>query len=274
MGASSDPTLNPKHTDDVAKKIGKSPFMELGNAGKLVKGQRKLLRFRAIFLVANGDDAQGGGAGCPRGSSRDGQPFRRGISGATVRPLSRNPKRGRRDGRSAYANRVSKRARVQRWIRDTMPDPHPPPPLPRSFRFALWTCASGTGADHKKLRKTHGLSTMRLYYEKVGFRFANGRDAGRHSAIRKQIAAWLKPDYPSIAARRKARHGGDYRSDERVFGTRIRSAKVPSQNLGEVVPDAVPLTAVLDEHVRLREAVAALCGSSIYRGALNCPYRH
>jgi len=85
--------------------------------------------------------------------------------------------------------------RVQRWIRDKMPDQMKLP-------FALWTAQAVRELIHKKLGKTLGLSTMPLYLKRWGFTAqkpltrATPRDP--HG-----IAAWRAQDYPSIAARAK-----------------------------------------------------------------------
>ena len=121
----------------------------------------------ALFFLLRGRDAHGGGAGC-RGSSgtvsRWCGAFRRnGTSGIE------KGKRGRRAGDQLILTEFEAR-RVQRWIRDKMPDQMQLP-------FALWTAQAVQELIHKKLGKTLGLSTMQLYLKRWGFT-SKATDAG------------------------------------------------------------------------------------------------
>ena len=79
-------------------------------------------------------------------------------------------KRGLRAGDQLILTEVEAR-RVQRWIRDKMPDQMRLP-------FALWTAQAGRELIHKKFGKPLGLSTMQLYSKRWGFDFAKATDAG------------------------------------------------------------------------------------------------
>jgi transposase len=81
-------------------------------------------------------------------------------TGATARPVSRN---GSAEAAPANAMLTAAEARrVQRWIRDKMPDQ-------RKLPFALWTARAVRELIHKKLGKTLGLSTMPLYMKRWGY---------------------------------------------------------------------------------------------------------
>ncbi len=113
-------------------------------------------------------------------------------------------KRGRRAGDRLMLTAVEAR-RVQRWIRDKMPDQMKLP-------FALWTAQAVRALIHKKFGKTLGLSTMPLYLKRWGFTAqkpstrATPRDPQR-------IAAWLRSEYPRIAARAKREKAAIHWSD-------------------------------------------------------------
>jgi transposase len=103
-------------------------------------------------------------------------------------------KRGRRAGDRLMLTAAEAR-RVQRWIRDKMPDQMKLP-------FALWTTQAVRELIYKKFGKTLGLSTMPLYLKRWGFPAQKPLTrATPHDPPR--IAAWLRSDYPSIAARAK-----------------------------------------------------------------------
>jgi transposase len=113
-------------------------------------------------------------------------------------------KRGRRAG-DLMLTAVEAR-RVQRWIRDKMPDQMQLP-------FALWTAQAVRALIHKKFGKTLGLSTMPLYLKRWGLTAqkpltrATPRDPQR-------IAAWRAQDYPRIVARAKRENAAIHWSDE------------------------------------------------------------
>jgi len=86
-----------------------------------------------------------------------------GHSGSTVRPVSRKESAVARRAIQLILTEVEAR-RVQRWIRDKLPDQMQLP-------FALWTAQAVRELIHKKLGKTLGLSTMQLYLKRW-FHFA------------------------------------------------------------------------------------------------------
>lgn len=108
---------------------------------------------------------------------------------------------GLRDGRRVSSRKdggilgASEAWRVQRWIRDRMPDQMQLP-------FAVWTAQAVRELIHKKFGKTLGLSTMPLYLKRWGFTAQKPltRAAPRDP---QKIAAWFRSDYPRIAARAK-----------------------------------------------------------------------
>lgn len=108
---------------------------------------------------------------------------------------------GLRDGRRISARKGSgiltavEARRVQGWIRDKMPDQMKLP-------FALWTAQAVRELIHKKLGKSLGLSTMPLYLKRWGFASQTPLTRATQRDPQK-IAAWLRSDYPSIAARAK-----------------------------------------------------------------------
>jgi transposase len=106
-------------------------------------------------------------------------------------------KRGRRAGDRLMLTAAEAR-RLQRWIRDKMPDQMKLP-------FALWTAQAVRELIHKKLGKTLGLSTMPLYLKRFTAQKPLTRATPRDP---RKIAAWLRLDYASIAARAKL-EGGD-----------------------------------------------------------------
>jgi transposase len=124
-------------------------------------------------------------------------------------------KRGRRAGDQLILTAEQAR-RVQRWIRDKMPDQMKLP-------FALWTAQAVRELIHKKFGKTLALSTMPLYLKRWGFTAQNPltratpRDPQR-------IAAWREQDYPRIAARAKREkaviHWSDGVRDQDQIGRR------------------------------------------------------
>ena len=103
-------------------------------------------------------------------------------------------KRGRRAGDRLMLTAAEAR-RLQRWIRDKMPDQMKLP-------FALWTAQAVRELILKKLGKTLGLSTMPLYLKRWGFTAQKPLTRAMPRDPRK-IAAWLRSDYASIAARAK-----------------------------------------------------------------------
>jgi len=177
--------------------------MQLGDARKLDQGTQEALRVRAVFLVEKGATHMEAAlaVGVHRGTvSRWCGAFRRnGTSGIE------NGKRGRRAGDQLILTEVEAR-RVQRWIRDKMPDQMQLP-------FALWTAQAVRELIHKKLGKTLGLSTMQLYLKRWGFTSQKPLTRATQRDPQK-IAAWLEQDYPSIAARAKRDKAVIYWSDE------------------------------------------------------------
>jgi transposase len=101
---------------------------------------------------------------------------------------------------------ASEARRIQRWITNKCPDQMQLP-------FALWTAQAVRELIRRKLGKELGLSTMHLYLNRWGFTAqkpltrATQRDPQR-------IEAWLRKDYPSIAARAKRETAMIYWSDE------------------------------------------------------------
>jgi transposase len=166
--------------------------MQLGDARKLDQQAQEALRHRAVLLVEKGAThlAAALAVGVHRGTlSRWCGTYRRdGASGLEKR------KRGRRAGGRLMLTAAEAR-RAQRFIRDKMPDQMQLP-------FALWTAHAVRELIRKKFGKTLGLSTMPLYLKRWGLTAqrpltrATPRDPQR-------IAAWLRSDYPSIAARAK-----------------------------------------------------------------------
>ena len=114
-------------------------------------------------------------------------------------------KRGRRAGDRLMLTAAEAR-RLQSWIRDKMPDQMRLP-------FALWTAQAVRELIHKKLGKTLGLSTMQLYLKRWGFSSQKPLTRATQRDPQK-IEAWLKQDYPSIAARAKREKAAIYWSDE------------------------------------------------------------
>lgn len=164
--------------------------MQLGDARKLDQRTQEALRHRAVLLVEKGVTHREAAVGVHRGTvSRWCGTYRRdGASGL------KEKKRGRRAGDQLMLT-ASEARRVQRWIRDKMPDQMKLP-------FALWTAQAVRELIQKKLGKSLGLSTMPLYLKRWGFTAqkpltrATQRDPQR-------IPAWRDRDYPSIAARVK-----------------------------------------------------------------------
>ena len=177
--------------------------MQLGDGRKLDQGTQEALRVRAVFLVEKGATHMEAAlaVGVHRGTvSRWCGAFRRnGTSGIE------KGKRGRRAGDQLILTEVEAR-RVQRWIRDKMPDQMQLP-------FALWTAQAVRELIHKKLGKTLGLSTMQLYLKRWGFTSQKLLTRATQCDPQK-IAAWLEQDYPSIAARAKRDKAVIYWSDE------------------------------------------------------------
>ncbi len=95
---------------------------------------------------------------------------------------------------------------MQRWIRDKMLDQVRLP-------FALWTAQAVRELIHKKLGKTLGISTMQLYLKRWGFSSQKPLTRATQRDPR-TIEAWLRSDYPRIAARAKREKAVIYWSDE------------------------------------------------------------
>jgi transposase len=119
---------------------------------------------------------------------------------------------GLRDGRRISARRGSgiltavEARRMQGWITNKCPDQLQLP-------FALWTAQAVRELIHKKPGKSLGLSTMQLYLKRWGF---SAQKPLTRAAQRdpQKIAAWLRPDYPRIAARAKREKAAIYWGDE------------------------------------------------------------
>lgn len=166
--------------------------MQLGDARKLDQKTQEALRHQAVLLVENGATHRQAAlaVGVHRGTvSRWCGTYRRdGASGL------KKGKRGRRAGDQLMLAGPEAR-RVLGFIRDKMPDQVKLP-------FALWTAQAVRELIHKKFGKTPGLSTMPLYLKRWGLTAqepltrATPRDPQR-------IAAWLRSEYPRIAARAK-----------------------------------------------------------------------
>ena len=177
--------------------------MQLGDARKLDQGTQEALRVRAVFLVEKGATHMEAAlaVGVHRGTvSRWCGAFRRNGTSDIEKG-----KRGRRAGDQLILTEVEAR-RVQRWIRDKMPDQMQLP-------FALWTAQAVRELIHEKLGKTLGLSTMQLYLKRWGFTSQKPLTRATQRDPQK-IAAWLEQDYPSIAARAKRDKAVIYWSDE------------------------------------------------------------
>src|SRR3984893_13146479 len=176
--------------------------MQPGDARKLDQKTQEALRHRAVLLVGTGATHMEAALalGVHRGTvSRWCGTYRRdGASGLE------KGKRGRRAGDRLMLTAAEAR-RVQRWIRDTMPDQMKLP-------FALWTAQAVRELIHKKLGKTLGLSTMPLYLKRWGFTAQKPLTRATQRDPQK-IEAWLKQDYPSIAARAKREKAAIYWSD-------------------------------------------------------------
>jgi winged helix-turn-helix protein len=105
-----------------------------------------------------------------------------------------------------------------------MPDQMKPP-------FALWTARAVRELIHQKFGKTLGPSTMPLHLKRWGFtaqKFltpATSRDPQR-------IAAWLRLDYPRIAARAKREKAAIHWGDE--TGVRDQDQIAPPARAREV----------------------------------------
>ncbi len=166
--------------------------MQLGDARKLDQKTQEALRHRAVHLVGTGATHMEAAlaVGVHRGTvSRWCGTYRRdGASGLE------KGKRGRRAGDRLMLTAAEAR-RLQRWIRDKMPDQMKLP-------FALWTAQAVRELILKKLGKTLGLSTMPLYLKRWGFTAQKPLTRAMPRDPRK-IAAWLRSDYASIAARAK-----------------------------------------------------------------------
>jgi transposase len=166
--------------------------MQLGDARKLDQKTQEALRHRAVHLVGMGATHMEAAlaVGVHRGTvSRWCGTYRRdGASGLE------KGKRGRRAGDRLMLTAAEAR-RLQRWIRDKMPDQMKLP-------FALWTAQAVRELILKKLGKTLGLSTMPLYLKRWGFTAQKPLTRAMPRDPRK-IAAWLRSDYASIAARAK-----------------------------------------------------------------------
>src|SRR5450755_2671643 len=192
--------------------------MQLGDARKLDQRTQEALRQRAVLLVENGATHMEAAlaVGVHRGTiSRWYGAFRRnGASGIE------KGKRGRRVGDQLILTEGEAR-RVQGWIANKCPDQMQLP-------FALWTAQAARELIYKKFGKSLGLSTMQLYLKRWGFSAQKPLTRATQRDPQK-IAAWLEQDYPSIAARAKRDKAVIYWSDETVFATWIRSAKVTRQ---------------------------------------------
>jgi transposase len=177
--------------------------MQLGDARKLDQKTQEALRHRAVHLVGTGATHMEAAlaVGVHRGTvSRWCGTYRRdGASGLE------KGKRGRRAGDRLMLTAAEAR-RLQRWIRDKMPDQMKLP-------FALWTAQAVRELILKKLGKTLGLSTMPLYLKRWGFTAQKPLTRAMPRDPRK-IAAWLRSDYASIAARAKREKAVIHWSDE------------------------------------------------------------
>jgi transposase len=177
--------------------------MQVGDARKLDQKTQEALRHRAVLLVEKGATHMEAAlaVGVHRGTvSRWCGTYRRdGASGLEKR------KRGQRPGDRLMLTAAEAR-RLQRWIRDKMPDQMKLP-------FALWTAQAVRELIHKKLGKTLGLSTMPLYLKRWGFTAQKPLTRATPRDPRK-IAAWLRSDYASIAARAKREKAVIHWSDE------------------------------------------------------------
>ena len=222
--------------------------MQLGDARKLDQKTQQALRHRAVLLVEKGAThlAAALAVGVHRGTvSRWYGTYRRdGASGLEKR------KRGRRAGDRLMLTAAEAR-RAQRFIRDKMPDQMQLP-------FALWTAQAVRELIRKKFGKTLGLSTMPLYLKRWGLTAqkpltrATPRDPQR-------IAAWLRSDYPRIAARAKREKAaihwsGGVRDEDGRGSDRPLRKELGRSCAGR--PDAGPDTdqaKIIDEHDRRRE---------------------
>jgi transposase len=175
--------------------------MQLGDARKLDQKAQEALRYRAVLLVEKGATHVEAAlaVGVHRGTvSRWCGRYRRdGAAGLAKR------KRGRRHGDQLMLT-VAEARRVQRGIRDKMPDQMKLP-------FALWTAQAVRELIRKKFGKTVGLSTMPLYLDRWGF--PAQKPLTRVTPRDPRTAAWLQWAYPSIAARAKREKAVIYWSD-------------------------------------------------------------
>jgi transposase len=176
--------------------------MQLSDARKLDQKTQEALRHRAVLLVEKGATHMEAAlaVGVHRGTvSRWCGTYRRdGASGLEER------KRGRRAGDRLMLT-ASESRRVQRWIRDKMPDQMKLP-------FALWTAQAVRELIHKKFGKTLGLSTMPLYLKRWGLT-AQKPLTRATQCDPQRIAAWLRSEYPRFAARAKREKAAIHWSD-------------------------------------------------------------
>jgi transposase len=165
---------------------------------------QEALRERAVYLVLHESKTQAEAAGLVG--------VHRQVVNRWVGRHRDEGAAGLQDGRRVSARKgsgiltASEARRVQRWIRDKMPDQMRLP-------FALWTAQAVRELIHKKLGKTLGLSTMQLYLKRWGFSSQKPLTRATQRDPQK-IEAWLKQDYPSIAARAKREKAAIYWSDE------------------------------------------------------------
>jgi transposase len=177
--------------------------MQLGDARKLDQTTQEALRLRAVLLVENGATHSEAAlaAGVHRGTvSRWCGTYQRDGAGALEKR-----KRGRRAGDQLILT-ASEARRVRGWITNKCPDQMQLP-------FALWTAQAVRELIQKKFGKTLGLSTVQLYLKRWGFTAQKPLTRATQRNPQK-IEAWLKEEYPLIAARAKREKAVIYWGDE------------------------------------------------------------
>jgi transposase len=178
--------------------------MEQKDFRSIGRDAQEALRERAVYLVLHEGKTQAEAAGLVG--------VHRQVVNRWVGRHRDEGAAGLQDGRRVSSRKdsgivtASEARRVQHWIRDKMPDQMWLP-------FALWTAQAVRELIHKKLGKTLGLSTMQLYLKRWGFSSQKPLTRATQRDPQK-IEAWLKQDYPSIAARAKREKAAIYWSDE------------------------------------------------------------
>ena len=178
--------------------------MERKDFRSIGRDAQEALRERAVYVVLHEGKTQTEAAKLAG--------VHRQVVNRWIRWLRGEGPAGLQDGRRVSSRKgsgiltASEARRVQRWIRDRMPDQMKLP-------FALWTAQAVRELIHRKFGKTLGLSTMQLYLKRWGFTSQKPLTRATQRDPQK-IEAWLRSDYPRIAARAKREKAVIYWSDE------------------------------------------------------------